>query len=293
MLANYFIIRRIRFNRDKMEQIKKLLEQIEYEKKIRKLLLVSLGLSRSIHFLTRGGSTDFINMVNTDYIVCKIDEGVNYLHNSNITVSSFTSIWSNISCFTVYYRRFGFTNLYQTFRKIWVTLLLGGIGPLMVIGGPTSLAFASMLGVSGLKLAFTNLDFIPTSPITVKDLRPRIAGISEVVVVNNRDKVSISDPLQKTPECWLPDQRFLNSNCEIRPTDVPNAIDSVLPDLKYEETVNMQDVTGLDQVEFTDKFDLGQTKRNICKPQKTKEISFLKKFGDSGPIGEDEGWKTC
>ena len=55
----------------------------------------------------------------------------------------------------------------------------------------------------------------------------------------------------------------------------------------------MQDVTGLDRVEFTDKFDLGQTKPSISNSNKGKEVSFLEKFGDSGPVSENEGWDTC
>ena len=50
----------------------------------------------------------------------------------------------------------------------------------------------------------------------------------------------------------------------------------------------MQDVNGLDQVESTDKFDLGHTNLSICKFNKKKEINFLEKFGDSGPICESE-----
>ena len=72
-----------------------------------------------------------------------------------------------------------------------------------------------------------------------------------------------------------------------------NAIDSVFPDLEYKDTVNMQDITGLDRVEFTDKYDLGQTKPTTSNPPKGKEVNFLEKFGDSGPIGESEGWDTC
>ena len=72
--------------------------------------------------------------------------------------------------------------------------------------------------------------------------------------------------MQEKKECWLLDQRFLNPNCKIKPTEIPDAIDSVLPSLRYEETVNMQDITGLERLEFTHKFDIGQTKLDICNP---------------------------
>jgi len=48
-------------NRAKLRELKRLIDQIEREKKIRKILLLSLGLSISgySHLLTRGGSTGF------------------------------------------------------------------------------------------------------------------------------------------------------------------------------------------------------------------------------------------
>lgn len=61
-----------------------------------------------------------------------------------------------------------------------------------------ALIVALIRGVSGLTLAFNNLDFIPTSPVHItEDLGPRIPGISKVVVVNNRDKMIICEPIQK------------------------------------------------------------------------------------------------
>lgn len=316
ILANYVIIRKIRSDRQRIKQLKRLTERIEREKKIRRILLLSLGLNGCIHLLTRGGSTDLID---TDYIksLCKIEQGVGYLDDKRLRniindlyrykrKGKIIYITATAVChlanrygqtflalpFAV--GDFGLTNVYQTLRKGFVTILLGGVGPLVIIGGPVALIVALTLGMSGLRLAFSNLDFIPTSPVDVtKDLEPRIPGMSEVVVVNNRDKMIMCEPEQENQECWLPDQRLLNSNCQVKPTEIPDAIDSVLPDLRYEETVNMQDTTGLDRVEFTDKFDLGQTKPSICKPRKGKEVNFLEKFGDSGPIGESEGWDTC
>ena len=52
----------------------------------------------------------------------------------------------------------------------------------------------------------------------------------------------------------------------------------------------MQDVTGLDRVEFTDKFDLGQTKHSIPNPRKT--VNFLDQFDDSGTIDESDTWNN-
>jgi hypothetical protein len=188
---------------------------------------------------------------------------------------------------------FGLTSVYQSLRKAFVTILLGGICPLVVIGGPMAFTLASILGVSGLRLAFRDLDFIPTSPVDTQDLKPRMRGIYDAVVVNNRDKVSMSKPVQQNQECWLAGQPLLNPNCQVKPTEIPDAIDSVLPNLSYEDTVNMQYLTGLDRVEFTDKFDLGTPEPSISTPQKGKEVNFLDKFGDSGQSGDHEGWDTC
>lgn len=328
ILANYFIIRKIRLDKKKMKDLKKLREQIEREIKIKKILIVSLGLSGGLNFLTlltRGGSTDFIdstNLINSDDIrsLCKIEEGVRYLDDNRlrkIIINLYRNkrkgkiilITATAAChllnqygqtflaFPVAIGDFGLTSLYQSFRKGFVILLLSGVAPLVMIGGRMALMFAVTLGITGLKLGFSNLDFIPTSPVDLtKDLKPRIPGTSEVVIVNNRNRVIMSEPVQENQECWLADQRFLNSNCKIKPTEIPDAIDSVLPDLKYEEIVTMKDTTGLtalDKVEFTDKFDLGQTKPSISKPLKAKEVNFLDKFGDSEPIGESDKWEIC
>ena len=84
ILANYVIIRKIRLDRERMKQIKRLTEQIEREKKIRRILLLSLGLNGCIHLLTRGGSKNFTNLVNTDYIKSTIDQGVRYLDDKRL-----------------------------------------------------------------------------------------------------------------------------------------------------------------------------------------------------------------
>ena len=291
VLADYLIIRKIRFNRARMKELKRLIDQIEREKKLRKILLLSLGLSVSgyTHLLTRGGSTDFL--IDTDYIksACNIQEGVRYLDDIRLR-NIITDLYRHKGKGKIIYVTatalchiankygqtflalpfavgdFGLTSLYQTLRKGFVTILLGGVGPLVIIGGPVDVT---------------------------KDLKPRIPGISDVVVVNNRDKIIMRDPVKENHECWLPDQRLLNPNCKVKPTEIPDAIDSVLPDLRYEDTVNMQDVTGLERQEFTDKFDLGQTEPSICKPRQGKEVNFLDKFGDSGQISESEKWDTC
>ena len=319
VLANYFIIRKIRLNRARMKELKRLIGIIEREKKIRKILLLSLGLSVTgyTHLLTRRGSTDFLNLIDTDYVksACNIKEGIHYLDDirlRNIIIDLYRHkgkgkviyITATALChIATHYGQtflalpfaigdFGLTSLYQTVRKGFVTILLGSVGPLYIIGSPVSLIFAFVLGASGLRLASNNLELIiPTSPVDVtKGLKPQIPSVSDVVVVNNRNKIIMRDPVTENHECWLPDQRLLNPNCKVKPTEIPDVVDSVLPE--YEHTVNMRDVTGLNRQEFTDKLDLGQTEPSICKPRQGKEVKFLDKFGDSGQISESEKWDT-
>lgn len=153
----------------------------------------------------------------------------------------------------------------------------------------TSLIFAFVLGTSGLKIAYSNLDLILTSPVdineSVNNFEPRIPGIPDVIVLNNRDKIVMTDHLQNNQKCWLPDQVLFNSNCKSN-IDIDEIPDSVFLDLKYEDVVNMKDRTGLHQHEFSDKYDLGQTKFN-----KGKKVNFSDKFGDLGPVDESETWE--
>ena len=92
---------------------------------------------------------------------------------------------------------FGLTNLYQTVRKITVTILLGGVGPLYIIGGAVALISAFALATAGLILAFSNLDLIQTTPILEREfekLQPRIADLPDVVTLNSWDKIIMTTP---------------------------------------------------------------------------------------------------
>lgn len=131
------------------------------------------------------------------------------------------------------------------------------------IGGPIQVGIAITVGLSGIKIALSNLDLnlIPTSPVDLtKKLNPRVPGMSDVIVLNNRDKVVMCDPVQDNQECWLVDQHFFNPNCKAESTTLPDTIDLDLPNLKYDDAVNMKYITGLEKSEFTDKLDLGQAK---------------------------------
>lgn len=313
ILANYVIIRRIRSHKEKIEQLKKLKDQIERAKKLRRILYLSLGLNGCAYLLTRGGS----ELINVDYIECGIETGLRYLDDnrlrkiihdlySNKSKGKMIYITATAACHLSHrYGKnflalpfaigdFGFTNLYQVARKMFATILLGTVGPLYYFGGLPAISLAFILALSGLRIAFTDLDSIPTSLVyemgSVKNLKPRIPNSPDVVVVNNRNKIILTNSVQKKKECWLPDQALLNSNCKINPTDIPDVIHLVSPDLHYKEVVNMQDITGLDRVSFSDVLDLGQAESSIPKSHQGKTVNFLDKFGDSGIIDEKDTW---
>ena len=306
------VIRRIRCQKKRNEELKKLRDQIERKKKVRRIIYLALGLDGLSRFLIRGGAdADFLDV---SYIECGIDEGVRFLDNNRsikiihdlyrhkrkgkiiyITATAVCQLANRYGqtflALPVAIGDFGVTNLYQTARKVGVTVLLGGVGPLYVLGSPLALICALVLATSGLRLAFSNLDFLSTSPISetgsAKNLKPRIADLNDVVVVNNRNRMRMTNPGQEERECWLPDQALFNSRCKVKATEIPNPIDLVSHDLNYNEVVNMQDVTSLDRVDFSDVLDLGQ-----AKPSKGKMVNFLDKFGDSGPIDKIDTWNA-
>lgn len=290
IIANYFIIRKIRSHKEKVKQLKKLKEEIRrYKKaeKIRRIIYLASSVSGLSYISINRGGADFINV---DYINCNIEDGLRFLDNDRLRKiihnlysykrrGKIIYITSTAVCHLAnQYGQtflalpfaigdFGITNLYQAIRKTAVTILLGGVGPLLVIGGPVALIFASLLTTLGLRLAFTNMDKILTSPVyetsSAKNLKPRIADLPDVITVNFRNKITMSNPVEEKGECWLADQALFNSACIIKPTEIPSVIELVSHDLKYSEVVNMQDVTGLDRVEFTDILDLGQAEPSI------------------------------
>lgn len=207
-LVNYIIRRRIRSRNKRIEQLKKL----------KRILFLSLGLNGCAYLLTRGGT----DLINVDYIECGIEMGLRYLNNNQLRTIIHDLYWhkrkgkviyitTTVVChlahrygqtflalpFTI--GNFGFTNLYQTARKIVVTILLGRVGPCYVVGGSVGLAWAFVLALSGLPIAFTDLDSIPTSPIyetgSAENIEPRIPSSPEVIVVNNRNKIIMTNPV--------------------------------------------------------------------------------------------------
>ena len=302
------IIRKIRYDKSKNEQLKKLREEIERYKKqerIRRIVYLACGFSGLSYISISRGGADFIDV---DSIYCGVEDGLPFLNNhrlikiihylyrykrrDKIIYIIATAVCHIANQYGQTYLalpfaigNFGLTNVYQTIRKTAVTIILGGVGPLLVVGSPLALTLAAVLMTSGMRLALTNMDKILTSPIyeTSSAIEPRIADLPDVV--NYRNKISMAN--QEKGECWLSEQPLLNPGCKVKATEIPSAVDLVSHDLKYSEVVNIQDVTGLDRVEFSDVFDLGQ---GISKPRTGKSVNFLEKFGDPETIDEMDTW---
>lgn len=317
LLADYLIICKIRSRKKKIEELKKLKEHIERYKKLqrlRKVLALGGASGAAIYSVLKYRSGDSIDV---DHIVCGVEEGLRYLDNDrirNIIHSLFRNkrrgkliyITATAAChiaktygkdflsFPVAIGDFGLTNLYQTIRKICVTVLLGAVGPLYVAGGPIALVFAALVATGGLKLAFTDMDKLPTSFIDerlpISQIQPRIADLPDVVTVNYRNKVKAPSIVQSKGECLLAEQAYFNPNCQIKPTQIPTAVNQALPELVYDDVVNMKDVTGLDRVDFSDILDLGQPEPAILKDRKSKTVNFLEMFGDPAHVDESDTW---
>ena len=71
---------------------------------------------------------------------------------TNIYGQTFLTLPVAVGCFEL-------TNLYQSLRKSFVTILLRIVKFLYMTNGSVSLIFGFVLAISGLKLTFNNLDF--------------------------------------------------------------------------------------------------------------------------------------
>jgi hypothetical protein len=232
-----------------------LIKQIEKNKKTRRILLAGLGLTVNAYAYllacqNRGGEIqtrpNLSDLVDSDYVrsACRIEEGVSFLDSKRlrnivadlyrhkrkgriiyITATALCQVVNQYGqsflALPVAMGDFGLTNFYQIARHIFSTMLLGGVGPLYMMGNPVSLVLAFILGAFGLRLAYNNLEFIATTPIDLtKKIEPQIPGISYAVVINNSDKVKMSNPAEEH-ECWLPEQKFFNPKCKLKLIQIP------------------------------------------------------------------------
>ena len=69
-------------------------------------------------------------------------------------------------------------------------------------------------------------------------------------------------------------------------------IDSILSNLKYENTVNMRNVTSLPKIEFSNRLSFGYVESSTSTHQESKAVNFLDKFTNSAPIDINEAWEV-
>lgn len=274
--ANYVIIRKIRSYKNYKKKLELLEKLQKREKAIRRILYLSLGLNGYAYILlTRGGS----DLIDVSYIQCDIEPGVGFLNHDqlrNIIIGLYHQkhrgkiiyIMATAACHLAHQyglmflnvpfavNDFGLTSVYHLMRKTFATLFLGSVVPLIYYGSQISLFFASTFLVSGMRLALNYLDVIPTTLIDdadlTKKLKPRMPGSHDVGIINSRDKLTMASPQPQKMECCLPDQTFANKNCGLKSTELPTL------NVGHDDVVNMKDITGLNQQDFSDKLDLGQ-----------------------------------
>ena len=101
----------------------------------------------------------------------------------------------------------------------------------------------------GLRLSFTNLDYIKTNPVpdinkipSAKIFQPRITDLPDVISLNCPDKIGMTNLVQEKGECWLAEQALLNPNChfQLKGSEVSSILHQILLDLKYDDVVNMR-----------------------------------------------------
>jgi len=326
-----------------LKRLNELIDRYNKEKRVRQIADFAVGFKTGLHAsIYRGGQY----MIDTDSIkeLCVIEEGVGYLDNdrlrkiihylyeykkvNNVIFITATALCKLVLEYGVMFpalpiviRDFGFTNLWDTLRKFMVSLFVFSIVPVWAMAGPYA---AVVIGSGCLYIAYRLLLIkfyeIPTSPvddtIPVSKLQPRIKDLPDVVTINARNKIHMTNPnpARENVECWMPDQRMFNKNCKLKSTDIPNAID-----LAYDDVVNMKDVTSLkdlEDVRFTDILDLGKpvskdvtvtgteslgqcpcppvksTMKSMKSKMKSKAVNFLKIFGDQDHIDEIDTWET-
>lgn len=345
-LINGIIMRKIHSYRLKMEEIRKLKEliaQYEKEQKRRRVLYLAGGLTGFSYILASRGGDTLVPLLNVAAEQCEIDQGLGFLDSERLRKIIYSNhgskairtrngkilyITASAACFIakrygqtlpafpIPIGDFGLTNAYQGVRKGVASGLFCICGPIYMAvgGGAAGLSLIGIILTFALRVSFTNLDKVFTTPIdetiNLKDLQPRIPNLPEVVVVNFRNKVMVEPPKPKGFECWLPEQAWLNPSCNIEPLEVPKVIDMVAHELGYDKIVNMQDVSYLENVatekfRFSDVYDVQPNplesdairndffesqpiKTNL---RKAKSVNYLDKFADPGNVDITDTWE--
>jgi len=130
--------------------------------------------------------------------------------------------------------------------------------------------------------------FFPALPFPIENF----IGITSLYQTIRKTNVTLLNQY----ECLLPEQQFSNLKCRLTVEEVTEISSKIK--LNYKDIVNMQDVTGVYKIEFTDKYqvpsssDVTNTVNTVRHKSKLKGIvvNFLNKFSDPKNIPETEIW---
>jgi hypothetical protein len=289
----------------------------------------------------RGGQDVVVNLVEDYIEVthpnCLVGKGLRYVNNKrlrNIVHSLFKSkakngviyITKTALCHLVKMYGLGFLGFpalpipIPDFIEISNWLLLGkkivsitclGISlPMLILaqGYTTAILIGGFAIVMMFNLEDPGFLIISSEPvlIPVSLIRRRIADQPELVSVDlefvSTKKIMMPE-FSGSYQCLLPVQIMFNSKCSLRPSEIVDVISNANVDvpLDYYEVVNMEDITKLKLVKFSDQFEV--TPNSNSKPiandslrgtkhfrNRAKTSKFLQKFGDTGVILDSEEW---
>ena len=130
--------------------------------------------------------------------------------------------------------------------------------------------------------------FFPALPFPIENF----IGITSLYQTIRKTNVTLLNQY----ECLLPEQQFSNLKCRLTVEEVTEISSKIK--LNYKDIVNMQDVTGVYKIEFTDKdqvpssSDVTNTVNTVRHKSKLKGIgvNFLNEFSDPKNIPETEIW---
>jgi hypothetical protein len=179
---------------------------------------------------------------------------------------------------------------------------------LILAQGPASIIISLAAGAFGIvAIAYTKdpgFLIIPTDVVftPVDSIVRRIPDQPDLVSVDfeSVSRSTITMPEFSTRyEYSLPDQIMHNQKCSLRPIEISDIAANADVSLNYNEVVNMQDVTKLTKVKFSDNFEIPSSPKPTSNfklrgtgryrnPGKTS--NFLDKFADPECISNTEQW---
>jgi hypothetical protein len=196
-------------------------------------------------------------------------------------------------------------------RKLISSACLGIPLPMLILAqGPASVIVSLAAAGLGIIIMYHVQDpgftIIPTDAIStpVSLINRRVPDQPELVSVDltsvGRKKI-IMPEFSTSYECSLPVQRMLNPKCILRTSKIVDFISNADVDvpLNYDQVVNMQDVTKLGSVQFSDQFEVTSSSKPVAhfnlrgsKPfrNRAKTSKFLQNFGDTENILDSEEW---